>query len=115
MIRGGEAALIYILGPKITATSNIFYRSGQLDTTKFTNSEHDTLNEVYIFDTTPWRDYKWTQQRGIFWIEGIETSTTYASYRNSSEPLTHTFSNNTVSYAFSEQAAVYTHIVERGE
>ena len=42
-VRGGYTSLIYIQGPKITATSNIFYRSGQLDTTRFIRNEHPTM------------------------------------------------------------------------
>ena len=76
-MRGGDAALIYVQGPRIIAHGNSFYRSGALDTTTYGTA--DTSNQftyvVNIFDIEDWIDHEWTQKRGIFWIRGATNAT----------------------------------------
>ena len=110
-VRGGEAGLIYIKGPKIITKNNSYYRSGSLDTTRYKQTAHPILQDVAIFDQEPWKDYTWTQDRGIFWFEGVETEVTT---RNTSMPIVNEFTNNTISYAFSWKGGVYSHMFEIG-
>ena len=58
--RSGQAALISIWGPKVTATSNDFFRSGQLDTTIYKKTAPSNQLTVNIFDQTHWHSYTWT-------------------------------------------------------
>lgn len=64
-----------------------------------------------IFNEEPWKDYLWTQYNGIYWFTGVETE---VATRNSSVPIVNQFLNNTISYAFSWQAGVYSHVFDIG-
>ena len=103
--------MIYIHGPKIISKNNEFYRSGSLDTTRYKQTKHPILQDVAIFNEEPWKDYLWTQYNGIYWFMGVETE---VATRNSSVPIVNQFLNNTISYAFSWQAGVYSHIFDIG-
>lgn len=71
-VRGGDAALIYVQGPSVKADSNIFFRSGSLDTFMYNNIDtHKQFPyKLNNFDDADWFEYQWTQSRGIFWLKG---------------------------------------------
>ena len=119
-VRGGDAGLVYVKGGKFIAKSNIFYRSGQLDTFYYYKSKPYTFEEVdeskCSIDASLQLDdfcfHEWTQSRGIFWFTGVDNTKDGLDY--SLDPVPITFFNNTVKYAFAKAGGIYSHDVKVG-